>query len=110
MPRVEDPWARALAACEAGNQKYGIDEKTRKRLARGVRRGSPRPRASLLDHVRLPDGRLAWPLAKALGVAEATFRSRLKIGYTPSEATFAPVKKQRRMRRASTPPESAENT
>lgn len=48
------------------------------------RRGHSRP--SILDHVRLADGRLAWPVAKAAGIHEATFRARLKAGVSPDEA------------------------
>lgn len=49
------------------------------------------PRPSLLDRVRLSDGRLAWPVASALGICEATFRKRLRCGLSPDEATFRPL-------------------
>lgn len=48
------------------------------------RRGPVRP--SLLDEVRLGDGRLAWPVAVANGVHEATFRARLSAGKSPDDA------------------------
>lgn len=35
-------------------------------------------RTSILDQVKLSDGRLAWPVAKARGMGEAAFRARLK--------------------------------
>lgn len=43
-------------------------------------------RPSLLDRVTLADGRLAWPVAKAAGVHEVTFRSRLSAGVSPDDA------------------------
>lgn len=49
------------------------------------------PRPSLLDHVRLSDGRLAWPVASALGMREATFRRRLNAGLSPDDAALRPV-------------------
>lgn len=62
-------------------------------VARPVkRRASPRrERPSLLREVVLNDGRLAWPVAAALGLSEVTFRARLRRGMTPDEATFAPL-------------------
>lgn len=48
------------------------------------RLGHSRP--SILDHVKLLDGRLAWPVAKAAGVHEATFRARLSAGVSPDDA------------------------
>lgn len=47
-------------------------------------------RPSLLDRVTLSDGRLAWPVAKAAGLHEATFRARLASGVSPDDA-IAPV-------------------
>lgn len=61
-----------------------------------VRRGLAVPRPSLLDRVRLSDGRLAWPVAVSLGVCEATFRKRLRCGLSPDEATFRPLGKATR--------------
>lgn len=54
--------------------------------------GTKGGRPSLLDQVKLADGRLAWPVASALGMSEATFRSRLKLGLSPDRATFEPVR------------------
>jgi hypothetical protein len=51
-------------------------------------------RESLLDRVYLSDGRLAWPVAAALGMSEVVFRARLKIGQSPDAATFRPVAKR----------------
>lgn len=48
-------------------------------------------RASILRTVSLPDGRLAWPVAQANGISEATFRARLKRGLAPDEAANEPV-------------------
>jgi len=48
-------------------------------------------RASILDDLRLADGRLAWPVAQSSGISEATFRSRLKAGRSPDEALAAPL-------------------
>lgn len=48
-------------------------------------------RPSILDYVKLSDGRLAWPVAKAAGIHEATFRARLKAGVLPDDA-LRPVK------------------
>lgn len=50
------------------------------------RRRKGHSRASLLDRVTLSDGRLAWPVAKAAGVHEATFRARLSAGVSPDDA------------------------
>ena len=61
-----------------------------------VRRGLAVPRPSLLDRVRLSDGRLAWPIAVSLGICEATFRDRLRRGLSPDEATFRPLGKAKR--------------
>lgn len=47
-----------------------------------------RSRPSLLDQVFLSDGRLAWPVAQAAGVHEATFRARLKVGVSPDDAVL----------------------
>jgi hypothetical protein len=59
-----------------------------------VRRRRSASRPSILDDVRLTDGRLAWPVAKAAGVSEVTFRCRLKAGDKPDEA-IRPVLRQR---------------
>ena len=56
-----------------------------------VRCGLAVARPSLLDRVRLADGRLAWPIAVSLGVCEATFRDRLRRGLSPDDATFRPL-------------------
>jgi hypothetical protein len=48
------------------------------------RKANARP--SILDHVKLSDGRLAWSVAKAAGLSEATFRARLKAGVSPDDA------------------------
>jgi hypothetical protein len=50
------------------------------------RRRKAYSRPSLLDRVKLSDGRLAWPVAKAAGVHEATFRARLAAGKSPDDA------------------------
>lgn len=57
------------------------------------------PRPSILDHVRLSDGRLAWPVARLRGVREATFRMRLLRGMSPDEAVLRPVRSAGRRRR-----------
>lgn len=46
-------------------------------------------RTSILDQVKLSDGRLAWPVAKARGMGEATFRARLKR-LSPDGAALGP--------------------
>lgn len=51
-------------------------------------------RPSLLSQVRLSDGRLAWPVAKAAGMSEVTFRARLKAGSSPDAAVSKPVAKR----------------
>ena len=51
-------------------------------------------RPSLLSQVRLSDGRLAWPVAKAAGMSEPTFRARLKAGFSPDAAVSKPVAKR----------------
>lgn len=51
-------------------------------------------RPSLLAQVRLSDGRLAWPVAKAAGLSEPTFRARLKAGLSPDAAVSKPVAKR----------------
>lgn len=51
------------------------------------RKGHSRP--SLLDRITLSDGRLAWPVAKAAGVQEATFRARLSAGVPPDDAVLS---------------------
>lgn len=51
-------------------------------------------RPSLLSQVRLSDGRLAWPVAKAAGMSEVTFRARLKAGLSPDAAVSKPVAKR----------------
>lgn len=56
-----------------------------------VCRGRAVARPSLLDRVRLSDGRLAWPVAVSLGISETTFRKRLRCGLSPDEATFRPL-------------------
>lgn len=56
------------------------------------RRAAPKsPRPSLLDTVRLSSGDLAWPVAQAAGVLEATFRTRLARGLSPDQAAAQPV-------------------
>lgn len=62
----------------------------------GRGRGPAVARPSILDHVRLSDGRLAWPVASALGISETTFRKRLRCGLSPDEATFRPLGPARR--------------
>lgn len=47
-------------------------------------------RESLLDRVRLSSGDLAWPVAKSLGMAEVTFRARLKR-MSADDAVSVPV-------------------
>lgn len=54
------------------------------------RDAAPR-RPSLLAQVWLSDGRLAWPVAQANGISEATFRWRLKAGLSPYDAATRPV-------------------
>lgn len=64
-----------------------------------IRRRGPLkvPRPSLLNEVKLADGRLAWPVARARGISEATFRARLRLQrLSPDEATFRPVMGRRR--------------
>lgn len=68
-----------------------------------VRRGRAVARPSLLDRVRLADGRLAWPVAVSLGICEATFRKRLRHGLSPDEATFRPLGPATRGRRVRRP-------
>lgn len=51
-------------------------------------------RPSLLRECRLSDGRLAWPVAAAAGMSEATFRGRLKAGLSPDAAVSKPVAKR----------------
>lgn len=58
------------------------------------RRGRASPRPSLLSQVRLSDGRLAWPVARAAGMSEALFRARLKAGLLPDVAVSKPVAKK----------------
>lgn len=57
------------------------------------RADAPR-RPSLLSQVRLSDGRLAWPVARAAGLSEPTFRARLKAGLSPDAAVARPVAKR----------------
>lgn len=67
---------------------------TSKSGARGAKPGlTPRPprRPSLLRQVKLADGRLAWPVAQAAGLSEATFRARLGAGLSPDAAVSKPV-------------------
>lgn len=52
--------------------------------------GRPR-RPSLLREVKLADGRLAWLVAQAAGLSEATFRARLGAGLSPDAAVSKPV-------------------
>lgn len=51
-------------------------------------------RTSALAHVRLSDGRLAWPVARAAGMSEPTFRARLRAGLSPDDAVSKPVAKR----------------
>lgn len=51
-------------------------------------------RPSLMSQVRLSDGRLAWPVARAARLSEATFRARLKAGLSPDAAVSKPVAKR----------------
>lgn len=69
----------------------------------GRQRGLAVARPSLLDWVRLADGRLAWPVAVSLGICEATFRKRLRHGLSPDEATFCPLGPATRGRRVRRP-------
>lgn len=48
-------------------------------------------RPSILRTVSLPDGRNAFAVAQANGICEATFRSRLKRGFSPDRAATEPV-------------------
>lgn len=50
-----------------------------------------RARPSLLNQCLLSDGRLAWPVAQAAGLSEATFRARLNAGLSPDAAIAKPV-------------------
>jgi len=50
-------------------------------------------RSSLLNVVELANGELAWPLAQANGIKEATFRHRLNMGMSPDEAATRRVAK-----------------
>lgn len=56
------------------------------------RKGHSRP--SLLDHITLSDGRLAWPVAKAAGVGKLTYHARIKRGVDPDKAIH-PVNRPR---------------
>lgn len=58
------------------------------------RRACPRP--SILDHVTLSDGRLAWPVAQAAGMSEVVFRGRLKKGMSADAALAMPYQPQDR--------------
>lgn len=51
-------------------------------------------RSSVLAQVRLSDGQLAWPVARAAGISELTFRARLKAGLSPDDAVSRPVAKR----------------
>lgn len=58
------------------------------------------PRAEWLFHqlcglASLSDGRPAWPVALANGIAEKTFRVRLSRGWSPDRAATEPVLKVR---------------
>lgn len=55
-------------------------------------RALSKPRPSLVREVRLSDGRLAWPVAAAAGMSEATFRERLRRGLSPDRAALDPVR------------------
>lgn len=55
----------------------------------------PRVRPSILDDLRLSDGRLAWPVAASLGISEPAFRARLKHGWPLYRAVYLPVRRQR---------------
>lgn len=57
---------------------------------RKLRRKPPK-RPSLYDDLRLADGRLVKPLMDAVGIHDATFRSRLKRGLSPDQALLWPV-------------------
>jgi hypothetical protein len=50
-----------------------------------------RSRPSVLDEVRLSDGRLAWPVARSNGVREVVFRMRLHRGWPADRAALSPV-------------------
>lgn len=102
------PWAVArlpngkLACRVAEGRGIGVDLFAARLLAgwspeRAVYEPRPRvrerakPRPSLLREVRLSDGRLAWPVAAAAGISEATFRARLSRGLSPDRAALDPV-------------------
>lgn len=50
-------------------------------------------RPSLLDQVKLTDGRLAWPVARDRGMSEAAFRLRLKR-LSPDDAALGAFEKR----------------
>lgn len=54
-------------------------------------RSNPRP--SILDQVKLADGRLAWPVARDRGMSEAAFRLRLKR-LSPDDAALGAFEKR----------------
>lgn len=55
----------------------------------------PRVRPSILNDLRLTDGRLAWPVAMSLGMSEQTFRARIKRGLSVDRAVHLPVRVRR---------------
>lgn len=69
-----------------------------------------KPRSSLLDDCQLLDGRLAWPVAQAAGLSEATFRARLKAGLSPDAAVSTPVAKRGLSRAAERAQRAADHT
>lgn len=95
VQQPQPPFRRlALPGPCSGNPRWPMSrEASNAAHSAGVRRRkSPLcPRPSVLREIRLSDGRLAWPVAAAAGMSEATFRARLKRGLPADVAVSRPV-------------------